>query len=312
MIRPRPGSHSLSTLPRTGRPRARRARSARKNPSVELLCHQSGGRGGEGEEGGGGGRGGGGGGGRGAGAGGESGGWSGDRRGSGLQGRSGRGGGGRAGGGGGGGPEEVPRGSGGQGGVREEGGGEWSWQRRGGSRQRAVVQPGVARRSSGLPSRPRSQVRAFSPSLGTTPRPPAGPASAGRGLPHPPPILAVDVGAQGEVGDRVLAVGVQAERDDEHGGVVLGAPLEPRCPAPRGSSRSCTRPGSGRLRVKPSPGPAPRLIGPADEVGKCPGRGRHAATRTATSARCVEDLLRAVAVVVVHVEHRDPAGRPAR
>ena len=65
--------------------------------------------------------------------------------------------------------------------------------------------------------------------------------------------------------------------------------------------------GSGRLRLKPAPSPPPRLGGVADEPGVVAvgiGMDRN---RQHVPAR-PEDALRAVAVMAVDVEHRDPRG----
>ena len=95
------------------------------------------------------------------------------------------------------------------------------------------------------------------------------------------------------------------------------SPARPRSPRargpwPRGSPRWSPRRASGMFRFSPAPSPSPVSSARPRKYGYCAvrvGVDRH----VADVAAAPEDLLAAVAVVVVDVEDRDPlAGRRAR
>ena len=164
--------------------------------------------------------------------------------------------------------------------------------------------------SNGRPSAPRSHARAFSPSDGPViaalleDDEPA----AERG--DPPADLVIDVRGEREVADRVEAVRVEAERDHDdgagHGADRLDRPVRRREVVLVG------RPGAERqVQVLAGPCPLPGLVGAAEEVRVRPlrvGVDRH----VAHVATAPEDLLGAVAVVVVDVEDRDPLAASPR
>ena len=125
----------------------------------------------------------------------------------------------------------------------------------------------------------------------------------------PPPALVVAGRRQREVADRVLAVGVEPERHDDHVARLVGDPRPGHARAPRGTARRTCPAGSGMLRFAPSPSPFPGLVLPAEDVRVLPVRMR-VELHVQHVAAAPEDLLGAVAVVVVEVEDRD--GPPVR
>jgi hypothetical protein len=138
-------------------------------------------------------------------------------------------------------------------------------------------------------------------------RPPGARRSAGRARRRPPRTLE-PVGREAEVADRVAAVGVESERHDEQLGAErrdLGARRRQRCEV-----RVVVGPFRQRVvRRRPGPGTGAGLVPMPGEVRVGPLRVTVQRDELDVVA-LVEDLLRAVAVVVVDVEHGDlAAGR---
>ena len=153
-----------------------------------------------------------------------------------------------------------------------------------------------SRRGTRPPGRRSSRGRSRPPGRSTVGRPSA---------PRRRPACAIALGADLERALRVAAGGVDAERDHQRPGA--RRPRAQSASSPTAASHaSSPEPGARqRLRLAPRPAPAPVLVGEAEEVRK-PAGGRVDVDRAGEHPRVVvEDLLGAVAVVGVDVDHGD-------
>ncbi len=124
-----------------------------------------------------------------------------------------------------------------------------------------------------------------------------------------PPDLVVDIGRQGERPDRVEPVRVEPERDDDDRTGRRGDRLE--CLVDGPEVLVVRRPGRERdVQVLPCPVALARLVGPSQEV-RVIAVGIGVDGHIPDVAAAPEDLLAAVAVVIVDIEDRDGlAARP--